>query len=149
MALTDETKQSIITALNTSSLDESFIEAVLKRLDSFGYEIKESDAWMIGFAMQKVENHIKNFCNTDSIPDGLFNATVDRVCGEFLFTKKQTGQLNIGELDLDGAVTSIKEGDTQINFDAGSSDESRFNQLVNYLMNQGEGDLICFRKIRW
>ena len=41
MALTDETKQSIITALDTSSLDESFIEAVLKRLDSFGYEIKE------------------------------------------------------------------------------------------------------------
>lgn len=34
MALTDETKQSIITALDTSSLDESFIEAVLKRLDS-------------------------------------------------------------------------------------------------------------------
>ena len=53
MALTDETKQSIITALDTSSLDESFIEAVLKRLDSFGYEIKESDAWMIGFAMQE------------------------------------------------------------------------------------------------
>ena len=59
MALTDETKQSIITALDTS-LDGHFIEDVLKRLDSFGYEIKESDAWMIGFAMQKVENTIKN-----------------------------------------------------------------------------------------
>ena len=149
MALTDETKQSIITALDTSSLDESFIEAVLKRLDSFGYEIKESDAWMIGFAMQKVENTIKNECNISEIPDGLFHTAVDMSCGEFLFAKKQTGQLEIGDLDLTGAISSIKEGDTQINFDAGSSDESRFNQLVNYLMNQGEGDLICFRKIRW
>ena len=149
MALTDETKQSIITALDTSSLDESFIEAVLKRLDSFGYEIKESDAWMIGFAMQKVENTIKNECNISEIPDGLFHTAADMSCGEFLFAKKQTGQLEIGDLDLTGAISSIKEGDTQINFDAGSSDESRFNQLVNYLMNQGEGDLICFRKIRW
>ena len=149
MALTDETKQSIITALDTSSLDESFIEAVLKRLDSFGYEIKESDAWMIGFAMQKVENTIKNECNISEIPDGLFHTAVDMSCGEFLLAKKQTGQLELGDLDLTGAISSIKEGDTQINFDAGSSDESRFNQLVNYLMNQGEGDLICFRKIRW
>ena len=148
MALTDETKQSIITALDTS-LDGHFIEDVLKRLDSFGYEIKESDAWMIGFAMQKVENTIKNECNISEIPDGLFHTAVDMSCGEFLLAKKQTGQLELGDLDLTGALSSIKEGDTQINFDAGSSDESRFNQLVNYLMNQGEGDLICFRKIRW
>lgn len=140
---------NILTIMNNTSLSEPFYESVLKRLVSFGYDLEEDDGWVLCFCMQKVENHIKNFCNTDSIPDGLFNAAVDRVCGEFLFTKKQTGQLNIGELDLDGAVTSIKEGDTQINFDAGSSDESRFNQLVNYLMNQGEGDLICFRKIRW
>ena len=140
---------NILTIMNNTSLSEPFYEAVLKRLVSFGYDLEEDDGWVLCFCMQKVENHIKNFCNIDSIPDGLFNAAVDRVCGEFLFTKKQTGQLNIGELDLDGAVTSIKEGDTQINFDAGSSDESRYNQLVNYLMNQGEGDLICFRKIRW
>ena len=140
---------NILTIMNNTSLSEPFYEAVLKRLVSFGCNLEEDDGWVLCFCMQKVENHIKNFCNTDSIPDGLFNAAVDRVCGEFLFTKKQTGQLDIGELDLDGAVTSIKEGDTQINFDAGSSDESRFNQLVNYLMNQGEGDLICFRKIRW
>ena len=140
---------NILTIMNNTSLSEPFYEAVLKRLVSFEYELEEDNGWVLCFCKKKKKNHIKNFCNTDSIPDGLFNAAVDRVCGEFLFTKKQTGQLNIGELDLDGAVTSIKEGDTQINFDAGSSDESRFNQLVNYLMNQGEGDLICFRKIRW
>lgn len=149
MVLSTELKQSIITALNTTSLSESFIEMVLNRLDSLGYTVKEADAWMIGFAMQKVENTIKNECNISEIPDGLIHKAADMACGEFLFAKKQTGQLEIGDLDLTGAISSIKEGDTQINFDAGSSDESRFNQLVNYLMNQGEGDLICFRKIRW
>ena len=143
MALTDETKQSIITALDTS-LDESFIEAVLKRLDSFGYEIKESDAWMIGFAMQKVENTIKNECNISEIPDGLFHTAVDMSCGEFLFAKKQTGQLEIGDLDL-----SIKEGDTQVNFNGDESDSDKVDSMLNYLLNNGKGELVCYRKISW
>lgn len=149
MALTDEIKQAIITALDTSSLSESFIEAVLKRLDSFGYEIKESDAWMMGFAMQKVENTIKNECNISEIPDGLFHTAADMSCGEFLFAKKQTGQLEIGDLDLTGAISSIKEGDTQVNFNGDESDSDKVDSLLNYLLNSGKGELVCYRKIRW
>lgn len=139
---------NILTVMTKTSLSESFYEAVLKRLVSFGYILKEDDSWLICFAMQKVENHIKNSCNTTDVPDGLFNVAVDMVCGEFLFTKKQTGQLEIADLDFDGAFTSIKEGDTQVNF-GGSSDEEKFDQMVNYLLHHGEGDFVCYRKIRW
>lgn len=149
MALTDETKQSIITALNSTSLSESFIEMVLNRLDSFGYQVKESDAWMIGFAIQKVESSIKNECNISEIPDGLIHTAVDMVCGEFLFGKKQTGQLELGDLDLTGAVTTIKEGDIQINFDSDESDSDKVDKFLNFLMNNGRGDLVCYRKMRW
>ena len=138
---------NILTVMTKTSLSESFYEAVLKRLVSFGYTLKEDDSWLICFAMQKVENHIKNSCNTTDVPDGLFNVAVDMVCGEFLFTKKQTGQLEIADLDFDGAFTSIKEGDTQVNF-GGSSDEEKFDQMVNYLLHHGEGDFVCYRKIR-
>lgn len=139
---------NILTVMTKTSLSESFYEAVLKRLVSFGYTLKEDDSWLICFAMQKVENHIKNSCNTTDVPDGLFNVAVDMVCGEFLFTKKQTGQLEIADLDFDGAFTSIKEGDTQVNF-GGSSDEDKFNQMINYLLHNGEGDFVCYRKIKW
>lgn len=139
---------NILTVMTKTSLSESFYEAVLKRLVSFGYTLKEDDSWLICFSMQKVENHIKNSCNTTDVPDGLFNVAVDMVCGEFLFTKKQTGQLEIADLDFDGAFTSIKEGDTQVNF-GGSSDEEKFDQMVNYLLHHGEGDFVCYRKIRW
>lgn len=139
---------NILTVMTKTSLSKSFYEAVLKRLVSFGYTLKEDDSWLICFAMQKVENHIKNSCNTTDVPDGLFNVAVDMVCGEFLFTKKQTGQLEIADLDFDGAFTSIKEGDTQVNF-GGSSDEEKFDQMVNYLLHHGEGDFVCYRKIRW
>lgn len=138
----------ILTIMNKTSLSESFYEAVLKRLVSFGYTLKEDDAWLVCFAIQKVENHINNSCNTTSIPDGLKSIAVDMICGEFLFTKKQTGQLDIGDLDFDGSFTNIKEGDVQVNF-GGSSDEDKFNQMLNYLMHNGEGDFVCYRKIRW
>ena len=140
---------NILTIVNSSSLSESFIEAILNRLVSFGYILKEDDDWSICFAMQKVENQIKNSCNTTSIPDGLFHVAVDNVCGEFLFTKKATGKLEIDDIDFEGAVKQISEGDVTITFADGASDEDRFNQFINHLMTLEEGDLVCFRKLQW
>lgn len=69
--LLEKMLNSISSILTGSSLDEQFVELVLKRLESLSYTIKEDDAWMISFAAQKVENTIKNSCNAASIPDGL------------------------------------------------------------------------------
>lgn len=149
----DEMIQKILanikTIITNTSLSESFIEAVLKRLVSFGYQLKEDDGWVICFAMQKVENHIKNSCNTTDIPIGLFHVAVDMACGEFLFAKKQTGRLEVADLDLDGAITQIHEGDVTVQFAGGSSDEDKFNELLNYLLHNGEGDFVCYRKLKW
>lgn len=140
---------NILTIMTKTSLEESFYESVLKRLVSFGYFPKEDDSWAVCFASQKVENHIKNSCNTLSIPDGLFNVAVDMVCGEFLFTKKQTGKLELTDLDLDGAIKQISEGDVTVQFANGSSDEEKFNSFLNYLLHNGEGDFVCYRKLKW
>ena len=125
------------------------LNAVLRRLVSLGYKVEENDDWFISYAIQSVENHIKNSCNVTIIPDGLFNIAVDRVCGEFLFSKKQTGKLSIDGLDFDGAIASIAEGDTSVSFVAGASDEEKFNQLTSYLMTKGEGDFVCYRRLSW
>jgi hypothetical protein len=140
---------NISTIMTNTSLSESFIEAVLKRLVSFGYQLKEDDGWVICFASQKVENHIKNSCNTLDVPDGLFHVAVDMVCGEFLFTKKQTGKLELTDLDLNGAIASISEGDTSVQFATGMSDVERFDTFVNSLMRSGEGDFVCYRRLKW
>lgn len=145
----DELLQAIQNTMSNSSLTEPFFRAVLQRLISLGYKLKENDDWILCFAMQGVENHIKTSCNVTSIPDELSNVAVDRVCGEFLFTKKQTGQLTIDGLDLTGAIASISEGDTSVTFVSGATDDDRFNLLVNYLMTKGEGDFVCYRKLKW
>lgn len=138
----------LFTRTNTS-LSEHFYETVLKRLVSFGYELKEDDGWMVCFAAEKVENRIKYSCNTTSIPDGLFHVAVDRVCGEFLFVKKNLGKLELTDLDLDGAITQIHEGDVTVAFASGSSDEDKLNSFLNYLVVSGEGDFVCYRKLKW
>lgn len=139
---------NILTVMN-SSLSEKFVETVLNRLVSFGCCLKEEDDWAICFAMQKVENHIKNSCNTTSVPDGLFYVAVDMACGEFLFSKKQTGKLKLADMDLTGAVASISEGDTSITFAAGASDEDKLNVFINYLLHNKEGEFVCYRQLKW
>ena len=147
--------QSVLTIimgiLSDSGLDEPFIESVLKRLESLGYTIQADDGWMIAFSVQKVENRIKNSCNVSSIPDGLKFEAVDMICGEFLFALKQTGKLN-EQFDLETAVKQVQAGDTSVTFavgDGSNTPEQRLQYLLNYLMTKGEGDFVCYRRIKW
>lgn len=140
---------SVKSFMTETSLDESVFESVLKRLVSFGYTLKEDDAWVISFCIKKVENHIKNSCNILSVPIGLYEVAVDMTCGEFLLALKQTGQLTIANLDLSGAITQLKEGDTTIQFADGSSEDEKFTVFVNYLLTRGEGDFVCYRRLKW
>jgi len=125
------------------------LEDVTERLASFGYEVIESDSWMLGFTIQKVENHIKGQCNVSTIPEGLHEIAVDMVVGEFLLVKKSMGLLT--GFDLDAAVKSIQEGDTNITFAFGSGSttpEGRLDALIGFLMHS-EADFASFRCIRW
>lgn len=146
----DEMIQRVLAnILPNTSLSEPFCEMVLKRLVSFGHFLKEDDSWELCFVMTKVENQIKNSCNTTSIPEGLSHVAVDMICGEFLMNRKNSGRLDLADLDLTGAITSISEGDVSVSFDADTTDEDKFNLLVNFLMNNGKGDFVCYRKLRW
>lgn len=133
-----------------SKLDKKFIELILKRLESFSYVVKESDAFMVGFSIVKVENKIKNACNTTLLPDGLKITAVDMICGEFLYSLKQTGKLN-ETFDFEMAVKQIQTGDTNVTFAVESSQtpEQKLNAFISYLITKGEGELVCYRKVKW
>ena len=145
--------ESIVNTINQEDTDEEFIEKILRRLISFGYTPSEADSWMITFCMQKVENHIKNSCNISEIPDELKEIEIDRICGEFLFSKKQTNQLNADNgFDVEMAIKQVQAGDTNVTFAVGEGSETletKLNVLISYLMNYGEGDFVCYRQIKW
>lgn len=119
------------------------------RLETFGYVCTGNDDWLIDFTTLKIENDIKTQCNTDIIPEELYQTKVDMIVGEFLFAKKNMGQLS--ELDLSAAVKSIQEGDTNITFAFGSGSstpEQRFDAIISGLRTPNV-DFAAFRCIKW
>lgn len=131
--------------------DEAFITKVLNRLQSFGYIPAESDAWIITFCIDKVDNQIMNSCNILKIPNKLIEVEIDRICGEFLFSKKQSGQLTAKNgFNIEMAVKQIQAGDTNVQFaDDQDSIETKLNSLISHLINSGENELVCFRQLKW
>lgn len=152
MALVDRIVQSIKSHMAGTSMTDDFYASVIQRLEGLGYIVNvTNDSWMIAFAIQKVENQIKNACNLDRIPDGLKYRAVDMVCGEFLFAMKQTGKLD-ETFNLEVAVKSVQAGDTNVTLaigDGSQSPEQRLDALISYLMERGEGDFVCYQKLKW
>lgn len=139
---------SVNNILNNTNLN-TLTESVVNRLVSFGYEPAEEDAWIIAYSTKGSVNHVLNEINHQTVPEGLFEVVVDMICGEVLNAKFSSGQLNIDSLDLDGMIQSVTEGDTTVSFNAQGSDESKFKNLLTWLI-QGKGcDLLCYRKLRW
>ena len=150
--MSDVQIQTIVTSVTTILKDSNqadTVDSVIRRLLSFGYEVTDGDAWTIAFTMQKVTNQILNETNQPFVPDGLIEVFVDMVCGEFMTVKYDIGSLNLSTLDLDGAIQSVKEGDTTVTFSASGSPEVKFKELLSWLMHGKEGDLLCYRKLRW
>lgn len=133
-------------------MENNLIDDTERRLESFGYTLKDGDKWLIGFVREKIENIIKLDCNINEIPKELHSIEVDMIVGEFLFTKKNMGQLNIESLNFEAVEKSISEGDTKVDFAIGSGSqtpEQRFDTLVNYLTTYGKNKILTFRCLRW
>lgn len=144
--------QAVITSvkniLNDTNL-ETVTEVAVDRLVSLGYTPTDEDTWMIAFSVQKTVNHILNQVGHSTIPEGLIEIAVDMICGEFLNSKFLSGQLDLTNLDLDGMIQSVSQGDTSVSFSAEGSDEAKLKGLLSWLMYGKEGDLICYRKMQW
>lgn len=150
--MANNTYQAVIDAINALLADTNlqlFTEGVIDRLVSFGYEPSSDDVFPIAFDMEKSKNHILAQINHAVIPDGLTQVYVDMVCGEFMKAKYQAGQLASSGINTSDVIKSVTEGDTTVTFETSGSDEATFGGLINYLISGREGDLLCYRKLRW
>ncbi|EGT3734907.1 hypothetical protein CUB02_18195 [Clostridioides difficile] len=133
-------------------MENNIIDNIEKRIQGFGYTLKDRDKWLIDFIREKIENIIKLDCNISEIPKELHNIEVDMIVGEFLFTKKNMGQLDIESINFEAVEKSISEGDTKVDFAIGSGSqtpEQRFDSLVAYLTTYGKNKILTFRCLRW
>ena len=130
------------------------IETIKKRLNSLGYiKISTDDEWILtDFLMPKVKNHILNNTNQTSIPKGLQKLACDRVCGEFLLAKKNSGQFAIDSSKVAKEFESITEGKFTLKYSSNNksqSNDSKLDALIDYLIHGNEEELLCYRKIKW
>ena len=118
-------------------MGNNIIDDIEKRLESFGYILKDGDKWLIDFVREKIENIIKLDCNIKTMPIELKEIEADMIVGEFLFTKKNMGQLDIESINFEAVEKSISEGDTKVDFAIGSGSqtpEQRFDSLIAILL---------------
>lgn len=124
---------------------------VIGRLAQLGYKATESDYAHIDFELRKVVNYALNYCNITELPEIVEPKLTDRVCAEFLFVKKNSGQLG-EDFDLDAPAKIIKEGDTSITMsygEGGKTPEQRFDNMVDSLNKSLDKLLTRHRRLQW
>lgn len=123
---------------------------VIERLKQLGYVPTEADNDHIEFELNKILNYVCNYCNITTVPEILNPRIIDRVSGEFLFYKKNSGSLD--GFNYDAVIKSIKEGDTTITYAVGQGEdtpENRFDSFLKSLERGFDKWLTPHRRIRW
>lgn len=123
---------------------------VIERLKQLGYVVKETDYEHIDFELTKILNYVMNYCNITTIPDILDPRIVDRICGDFLYYKKNSGSLD--GFNYDAVIKEIKEGDTTIKYAVGQGEdtpENRFDVFVKSLERGFDKWITPHRRLRW
>lgn len=123
---------------------------VIDRLKQLGYVATESDYETIDFELKKTLNYVKNYCNITEIPEILDPRIVERVCGYFLYYKKNSGSLS--GFDYDTAIKELKEGDTTVKYAVGQGEdtpENRFDAFVKSLERGFDKWCTPHRRLRW
>jgi hypothetical protein len=72
------------------------------------------------------------------------------VCGEFLYYKKNSGELE--GFNYDAVIKQIKEGDTSITYAVGQGEdtpENRFDAFVKQLERGYDKWITPHRRLRW
>lgn len=124
---------------------------VKTRLEQLGYVVTETDHAKIEFELQLILDYVVNYCNftsVDDIPKILDKRITDRVCSEYLLKQKNSG--NLANFNYEMAIKTLKEGDTQIQFDGdGVTPEGRFDELCNYMQRGFDKWISLHRRIKW
>lgn len=107
-----------------------------KRIKACGYtDAVDTDYLKLMQADQ--EQHIKDYCNLNVVPDDLEHVLARRTAGAFL-----REQYALGKVGGDD-VSSITEGDVSLSF--GSA--TKYQSLINTLLDDAE--LIRYRRLEW
>lgn len=126
------------------------LKQVTDRLSHLGYIADESDHSHIEYEIDKFTKYVLNYCNISEIPQIVEPRLIDRVCSDFLYYKKNAGQLE--GFNYDVVIKQVKEGDTTISYAVGQGEdtpENRFDAFVKSLERGFDKWITPHRRLRW
>ncbi len=139
--------ENVVTLVSDTDFDSSLIAQVIDQLSIIGIVLEENEYSDVALAIQKVDLQIKNICNVQSLPYGLRNVAVDRVCGEVIYIKYLMKELP-ENFDAESSIKQLSIGDTTVSYSSDAPDKKVLT-LVGFLKSSGEGELLCYRKLTW
>lgn len=125
-------------------------EKVIERLGHLGYTVTDADHSHLDYEIDKFVKYALNFCNIAEIPEIVKPRLIDRICSDFLYYKKNSGQLT--GFNYDAVIKQIKEGDTTVSYAVGQGEdtpENRFDAFVKSLERGTDKWLVPHRRLRW
>lgn len=102
------------------------------------------DIDVLEYMIENETQRVLNDINHKVLPEELEHVIVYRVAG--LYLRNNLNKL-VGADDLQ-TPTSLKMGDTQVNF-AGKSKGDVLNEIIANSINYGSEELSCYRRIKW
>lgn len=124
-------------------------EEVKKYIESVGYEIVETDSFLISEAIEKVKNKIRNKTNQKEVPQGLKYAWVNQSVGEFLNFKLKIGKLQIESLNFGRIAKEITDAGVKVSYDDTMTTGAKFESYLNNLLTYGEDQFYRYRRLVW
>jgi hypothetical protein len=124
----------------------TMLEKIAARLLGWGYEAVEADTFVLEFLISKTENHIRDFCNIEDIPESLEQSEIDVICADFLGEKALSGGLDLSGITIE-SIASITEGDASVSYSGGSA--FTLSKVCDAIKRKFEEDLMPFRAMRW
>lgn len=120
------------------------LEEILNLILTITNKSVDIDTPILNYLITAEAQRVLNIINCKTLPAELEHVIVHRVVGAYLQTNIVA---LVGAENLD-VPTQIKMGDTQVNF-SGKGAEDRLKEMARLFVNYGEGELTCFRRLKW
>ena len=124
-------------------------ENVKEYIGSLGYEVLDSDLFILNHNIKTVKSYICNKTNQKEVPEGLKYVWINRSVAGFLTFKLNLNQLNINGLNFKRIAKEISEGDTKVVFADTLTSGAKFEVFVSYLSTYGEEEFYKYRRLVW
>ncbi len=124
-------------------------ENVKEYARSLGYEVLDSDLFILNHTIESVKSYICNKTNQKEVPEGLKYIWINRSTAEFLNFKLKMNQLDIEGLNFSRIAKEIGEGDTKVVFENTATTGDKFEVFLSYLSTYGEEEFYKYRRLVW